>query len=108
MSSAMKIIIIGDSTVGKTSYIYRFIRGDFNANYRATLGGYFQVIQFNFNTCNLLVLWYIVCGGVISHEGQDVSCLNHAGFFFPKIGTIQRRQISWPSITSLVYVSRFQ
>ena len=33
-----QILIIGDSTVGKTSILSRFVNGTFNANYLATVG----------------------------------------------------------------------
>ena len=34
-----KILVIGDSTVGKTSFMRRYVGGSFTVNYKATLGG---------------------------------------------------------------------
>ena len=38
MELTMKIIVVGDGRVGKTSLITRFTQGEFSADYKKTLG----------------------------------------------------------------------
>ena len=42
-----KIIIIGNSAVGKTSIVNRFVGDRFEANYKATIAADFQVKLLN-------------------------------------------------------------
>ena len=42
MSAAKKVIFIGDSAVGKTSLLFRFINGRFDANVQPTYGAGFK------------------------------------------------------------------
>ena len=39
--SQLKIVVIGDSCVGKTSILHRFVKQEFSQNYRATIGADF-------------------------------------------------------------------
>lgn len=39
--SQLKIIALGDSGVGKTSLLNRFVNAEFSQNYRATIGADF-------------------------------------------------------------------
>lgn len=39
----MKILIIGDATVGKTSFVHRYVSGQFSKTYKATVGVDFSV-----------------------------------------------------------------
>lgn len=52
------IVLLGDSTVGKTSFFHRFFDGDFNANYASTIGmvDKTKVIQIN-HRCFKFQLW---------------------------------------------------
>ena len=38
MELTMKVIVVGDGRVGKTSLITRFTQGEFSADYKKTLG----------------------------------------------------------------------
>ncbi len=38
-SVILKVLIIGDPCVGKTSYVQRYINGTFHRNYKGTIGG---------------------------------------------------------------------
>lgn len=35
----MKILIIGDGNVGKSSFVHRYVNGQFNKTYKMTVGG---------------------------------------------------------------------
>ncbi|CAN9515280.1 unnamed protein product [Ophioblennius macclurei] len=39
----MKILIVGDATVGKTSFVQRYVNGQFSRTYKATVGVDFSV-----------------------------------------------------------------
>lgn len=43
----MKVVMIGDGGVGKTTYINRLLTGDFNKRYIATVGATSNLISFN-------------------------------------------------------------
>ncbi|XP_053172886.1 ras-related protein Rab-7L1-like [Scomber japonicus] len=57
----MKILIIGDSNVGKSSFVNRYINGKFNEMYKATVGVDFsvKVLQWSENEKVRLQLWDI-------------------------------------------------
>lgn len=44
-----KIIVVGDSSVGKTSVIHRFVKGEFDTTIIATVGVDFRVKEINVN-----------------------------------------------------------
>lgn len=35
----LKILIIGDGNVGKSSFLHRYVNGQFNKTYKMTMGG---------------------------------------------------------------------
>ena len=35
----LKILIVGDGNVGKTSFVQRYVNGQFNKTYKMTVGG---------------------------------------------------------------------
>lgn len=35
----MKILIVGDGNVGKSSFVHRYVNGQFNKTYKMTVGG---------------------------------------------------------------------
>ena len=37
-----KILVIGDSTVGKTSFVQRYVNNSFTKDYKCTIGGTLQ------------------------------------------------------------------
>ena len=39
MEETLKIIIVGDSTVGKTSFVQRYVNNVFSPLHKTTLGG---------------------------------------------------------------------
>ena len=41
----VKIILLGDSNVGKTSLLYKYVKNDFSMNYKATIGADFLTKQ---------------------------------------------------------------
>lgn len=45
-SSTYKIVIVGDGAVGKSTYLKRHIEGDFNKEYRATIGVEVHPVKF--------------------------------------------------------------
>eukprot|EP00796_Vickermania_ingenoplastis_P006689 gene6689-4787_t len=56
----MKVIVIGDGNVGKTSLLRRFVRGDFIDEYRRTIGAEYMekdVFLRSRNTTAKLMLW---------------------------------------------------
>jgi len=56
-----KIIIIGNSSVGKTSIINRFVSNRFDHNYKATIAADFQVKILNLNGNEIrLQIWDLV------------------------------------------------
>jgi GTPase SAR1 family protein len=55
-----KILIIGDSAVGKSSLMNRFVHGVFNINYTSTIGVDFKIatIQMGEYKCRLQI-WFV-------------------------------------------------
>ena len=54
----LKLLIVGDSTVGKTNFIYRFIENKFNQNYIATSGIELKTVKIEINKSKIRVqLW---------------------------------------------------
>ena len=41
-----KILIIGDTQVGKTSFVRRYVDSSFDKNYKATVGGILGFLSF--------------------------------------------------------------
>lgn len=35
----MKILVVGDGNVGKSSFVHRYVNGQFNKTYKMTVGG---------------------------------------------------------------------
>lgn len=56
-----KIIIIGDPTVGKTSFIQRYVQNTFSKDYKGTIGVDFALKQVQFQDSHFvkLQLWDI-------------------------------------------------
>lgn len=56
-----KIIVIGNSAVGKTSIVNRFVGNRFDHNYKATIAADFQVKILNLNGNEIrLQIWDLV------------------------------------------------
>ena len=62
-----KILIIGDSTVGKSSLANRFAHGVFNSQYTATIGVDFQVaiVHMGEYKCRLQI-WFVYVLDILS------------------------------------------
>ena len=54
MNSTYKIVLAGDGGVGKTTYLRRFLTGEFTKNYIATVGAEVQPLDFNTTDKNML------------------------------------------------------
>ena len=54
MKSTYKVILAGDGGVGKTTYLRRFLTGEFTKNYIATVGAEVQPLDFNTTDKNML------------------------------------------------------
>lgn len=56
-----KVIIIGDPTVGKTSYVQRYVQDSFKRDYKGTVGVDFalKIIKWSENQTVKLQLWDI-------------------------------------------------
>ena len=53
-----KVLLIGDSSVGKTSVLLRYVEDKFNAEFQTTIGVDFKVSTFNMNGKSIkLQLW---------------------------------------------------
>ena len=52
-----KIIIIGDSSVGKTSILHTYIKGSFSNQYKATIGADFYTKNFGYKYRSKFVLF---------------------------------------------------
>lgn len=57
----MKILILGDANVGKTSFVHRYVSGQFNKTYKATVGVDFSVKLLHWSSKEKvrLLLWDI-------------------------------------------------
>jgi len=55
----MKILVVGEPSVGKTSLVQRYCRGSFSTEYKSTIGVDFSIkrIEWNSNTNLNLTLW---------------------------------------------------
>ena len=57
---ALKIVVIGDEGVGKTSLILRYVKNRFTEDYKPTLGADFAIKEFKLNGTNIKIyLWDI-------------------------------------------------
>jgi small GTP-binding protein len=56
--SIYKYIVIGDSRVGKTKIINRFVNNYYDDNYQPTVGVDFQTQYFDFNNKRLKIQWW--------------------------------------------------
>lgn len=56
-----KIIVIGDPTVGKTSFVQRYVQNSFNKNYKGTVGVDFalKIVKLSETQTVRLQLWDI-------------------------------------------------
>ena len=56
---SMKILVVGEPSVGKTSLVQRYCRGSFSTEYKSTIGVDFSIkrIEWNSNTNLNLTLW---------------------------------------------------
>ena len=57
-----KIIIVGDSGVGKSSLLKRAVQNKFDGNYQATIGFEFLLMHFNVNDLKLKLQIWDTCG----------------------------------------------
>ena len=49
-----KVIIIGDATVGKTSFVQRYVHSHPRREYKPTVGGKVMCLHFPTNTCEVM------------------------------------------------------
>ena len=35
----LKVLVVGDGNVGKSSFVHRYVNGQFNKDYKMTMGG---------------------------------------------------------------------
>lgn len=53
----MKILIVGDGDVGKSSFVHRYISGAFNKTYKMTVGGTAARVRH----CSVVLVCVCVC-----------------------------------------------
>jgi Ras-related protein Rab-7A len=78
----LKIIILGDSTVGKTSLMNMFVNKNFSAAYKATIGADFLTKEITVNDKQIQLQLWDTAGqerfqslGVAFYRGADACCL---------------------------------
>jgi len=78
----LKIIILGDSTVGKTSLMNMFVNKNFSAQYKATIGADFLTKEITVNDKQISLQLWDTAGqerfqslGVAFYRGADACCL---------------------------------
>ena len=78
----LKIIILGDSTVGKTSIMNMLVNGTFTAQYKATIGADFLTKEITVNDKQISLQLWDTAGqerfqslGVAFYRGADACCL---------------------------------
>lgn len=78
----LKIIILGDSTVGKTSLMNMLVNGNFSAQYKATIGADFLTKEMTVNDKQISLQLWDTAGqerfqslGVAFYRGADACCL---------------------------------
>lgn len=75
----LKIIILGDSGVGKTSLLQRYVKSQFNTNYKATIGADFLSKDITIDNQNItLQIWvcYVLYNVIPSINQLSVSYIN--------------------------------
>ena len=58
----IKVVIVGDSSVGKTNLLSRFAHNSFNENSRNTIGVDFQAVDLNINGQNIKAQFWDTAG----------------------------------------------
>jgi len=79
-----KVIIIGDPTVGKTSFVQRYVQDSFKRDYKGTVGVDFalKIIKWSENQTVKLQLWDIAGKHILVFEiGNE----NHKQYFVTKL-----------------------
>jgi Ras-related protein Rab-7A len=78
----LKIIILGDSTVGKTSLMNMFVNKNFSAQYKATIGADFLTKEITVNDKQISLQLWDTAGqerfqslGVAFYRGADACCI---------------------------------
>ena len=57
---ALKIVVVGDEEVGKTSIILRYTKNRFTENYKPTLGADFAIKEMYYDELNVkMYIWDI-------------------------------------------------
>ena len=57
-----KITVVGDGAVGKSSLIQKFTRGNFNKDYKKTIGAQFSAFDKKINGDNIKLLFWDIAG----------------------------------------------
>jgi GTP-binding nuclear protein Ran len=72
VTSPFKVVIVGDGGVGKTSYLWRFTKGDFTGMYIPTIQVDIFSLKFNTNRGEVLFdVWDVA--GQPKHSGHGAS-----------------------------------
>lgn len=53
-----KVIVIGDPTVGKTSFVQRYVNDSFRRDYKGTIGGVYTYV-YKYVNCILFLLIFV-------------------------------------------------
>jgi Ras-related protein Rab-7A len=80
--NVFKVVLLGDSSVGKTSLLRRFVRNDFSTDYKATIGADFLSKDVDVDGCKVTLQIWDTAGqerfhslGVVFYRGAEACCL---------------------------------
>ena len=60
MEKLFKVIIIGDPTVGKTSFVQRYVHESFRRDYKGTIGGNYKSFSSESKDIIIVYVLYVV------------------------------------------------
>lgn len=80
--NVFKVVLLGDSSVGKTCLLRRFVRNDFSSDYKATIGADFLSKDVDVDGCKVTLQIWDTAGqerfhslGVVFYRGAEACCL---------------------------------
>jgi Ras-related protein Rab-7A len=80
--NVFKVVLLGDSSVGKTCLLRRFVRNDFLHDYKATIGADFLSKDVDVDGCKVTLQIWDTAGqerfhslGVVFYRGAEACCL---------------------------------